>query len=138
MAKEDSSGKPISMSGTGGLRTVTGGSFPAAIWTAFMRDALKNEPIMEFAPPPGDALTPIDCPDFIEADLDDIPAGCPVPEVLNEFGPEGQGSGADPFESESTLPDPANQDPANRDPDNEFGPDPNSGLEDPTIGEAIP
>ena len=136
MAKEDSSGKPISMAGTGGLRTVTGGSFPAAIWTAFMRDALKNEPIIEFAPPPDGALTPIDCPDFIEADLDDIPFGCPVPEVLNEFGPESQGSGADPFETDPISPDPANQDPASRDPENEF--DPETGLEDPTVGEAIP
>jgi membrane peptidoglycan carboxypeptidase len=88
MAKEDSAGMPISMSGTGGLQTVTGGSFPAAIWTAFMRDTLKNEPVVEFVPPPADALVPIECPDFIESNLEDIPYGCQIPDVINEFGPE--------------------------------------------------
>lgn len=137
MAKEDSSGMPISMSGTGGLQTVTGGSFPAAIWTAFMRDALKNDPIVEFVPPPADALVPIECPDFIEADLDDIPFGCPVPEVINEFGPEeGMGSGPDPFETEPV--DPAQVDPAQVEPGNEFGPDPATGFEDPTVDEGRP
>jgi membrane peptidoglycan carboxypeptidase len=133
MAKEDSAGMPISMSGTGGLQTVTGGSFPAAIWTAFMRDSLKNEPVIEFAPPPADALVPIECPDFIEADLEDIPYGCPVPDVLNEFGPEeGMGSGPDPFEGEQ-------RDPALPvEPDNEFGPDPATGFEDPTVDEGRP
>lgn len=125
MAKEDAAGMPISMSGTGGLATVTGGSFPAAIWSAFMRDALKNEPIVEFAAPPESALVPIECPDFIEADLEDIPYGCPVPEIVNEFGPEGTGSGSDPFEVDPT--DPAATDPAvvpSEEPANEFGPDP--------------
>ena len=138
MAKEDSSGMPISMSGTGGLQTVTGGSFPAAIWTAFMRDALKNDPIVEFVPPPADALVPIECPDFIEADLEDIPFGCPVPEVINEFGPEeGMGSGPDPFETEPV--DPAQVDPALPvEPSNEFGPDPATGFEDPTVDEGRP
>jgi len=138
MAKEDSSGMPISMSGTGGLQTVTGGSFPAAIWTAFMRDALKNDPIVEFVPPPADALVPIECPDFIEADLEDIPFGCPVPEIINEFGPEeGMGSGPDPFETEPV--DPAPVDPALPvEPDNEFGPDPATGFEDPTVDEGRP
>jgi membrane peptidoglycan carboxypeptidase len=133
MAKEDSSGMPISMSGTGGLQTVTGGSFPAAIWTAFMRDALKNDPIVEFVPPPADALVPIECPDFIEADLEDIPFGCPVPEIINEFGPEeGMGSGPDPFETEPV--DPA----LPEEPDNEFGPDPATVFEDPTVDEGRP
>ena len=138
MAKEDSAGMPISMSGTGGLQTVTGGSFPAAIWTAFMRDALKNDPIVEFVPPPADALVPIECPDFIEADLEDIPYGCPVPEVINEFGPEeGMGSGPDPFETAPV--DPAPVDPALPvEPSNEFGPDPATGFEDPTVNEGRP
>lgn len=125
MAKEDAAGMPISMSGTGGLATVTGGSFPAAIWSAFMRDALKNEPIVEFAAPPESALVPIECPDFIEADLEDIPYGCPVPEIVNEFGPEGTGSGSDPFEVDPNPP--ATTDPAEVPADvpaNEFGPDP--------------
>jgi membrane peptidoglycan carboxypeptidase len=117
MAKEDSSGVPISMSGTGGLTTVTGGSFPAAIWTAFMKDALKKEPIMDFPVPPDSVFTPVECPDFIETDLDEIPFGCPIPEVVNEFGPD------------PTAPDPATVDPNQTDaptdvPSNEFGPEP--------------
>jgi membrane peptidoglycan carboxypeptidase len=112
MAKEDSSGIPISMSGTGGLTTVTGGSFPAAIWTAFMKGALKSEPVLEFPAPPESVFTPIECPDFIETDLEEIPLGCPIPEVINEFGPENIGS------------DPAAVDSGESGgPVNEFGPD---------------
>ncbi len=133
MAKEDSAGMPISMSGTGGLQTVTGGSFPAAIWTAFMRDTLKNEPVVEFVPPPADALVPIECPDFIESNLEDIPYGCPIPDVINEFGPEeSMGSGPDPFEG-------GEEDPAVPvEPVDEFGPEPVAELEDPTVDEGRP
>lgn len=117
MAKEDANGIPISMSGTGGLTTVTGGSFPAAIWTAFMKDALKKEPVVDFPAPPESVFTPIECPDFIETDLEEIPFGCPIPEIVNEFGPENTGS------------DPATVDPNQTDtptnaPTNEFGPEP--------------
>ncbi len=113
MAKEDPSGMPISMSGTGGLSTVTGGSFPAAIWSAFMKDSLKNEPVVDFPAPPDSALTPIECPDFIETDLEELPYGCPIPEVVNEFGPENTGS--DPAIVEP-IPTAA--------PTDEFGPEP--------------
>jgi penicillin-binding protein 1A len=34
-----------------GLRTVTGGSFPARIWQGFMRQAVRNVPITEFTEP---------------------------------------------------------------------------------------
>lgn len=112
MAKEDSNGIPISMSGTGGLATVTGGSFPGSIWTAFMKDALKKEPVMDFPAPPDNVFTPVECPDFIETDLEEIPFGCPIPEVINEFGPENTGS------------DPATVDANETEaPTNEFGPD---------------
>jgi len=40
-----------SLNGIGGLTSVTGGSFPARIWTAFMKGALKDEPIMQFPAP---------------------------------------------------------------------------------------
>lgn len=133
MAKEDPSGLPISMSGTGGLDTVTGGSFPAAIWTAFMRDALKDEPVAEFASPPASALLPVECPEFIEVDLDDIPTGCPIPEILNEFEPDaGTGSGPDPVETEQIEPV------LPVEPSNEFGGDPATGFEDPTLDEGRP
>jgi membrane peptidoglycan carboxypeptidase len=112
MAKEDSNGVPISMSGTGGLTTVTGGSFPAAIWTAFMKDALKKEPVIDFPAPPESVYTPVECPDFIETDLEEIPSGCPIPEVINEFGPETTGSDPATVDSNETT-----------GPANEFGPD---------------
>jgi membrane peptidoglycan carboxypeptidase len=117
MAKEDPSGIPISMSGTGGLTTVTGGSFPAAIWTAFMKDALKKEPVVDFPAPPDSAFTPVKCPDFIETDLSEIPFGCPIPEVVNEFGP-------DPAAPVPVPVDPAQTPEPTTEPTNEFGPEP--------------
>ena len=40
-----------SLNGIGGMTSVTGGSFPARIWTQFMKSALKGEPIMDFPAP---------------------------------------------------------------------------------------
>ncbi len=40
-----------SLNGIGGMTSVTGGSFPARIWTQFMKGALKGEPIMDFPAP---------------------------------------------------------------------------------------
>lgn len=40
-----------SLNGIGGITSVTGGSFPARIWTEFMKGALDGEPVMEFPPP---------------------------------------------------------------------------------------
>jgi membrane peptidoglycan carboxypeptidase len=40
-----------SLKGIGGLTSVTGGSFPARIWTAFMKGALKGEPNLDFPAP---------------------------------------------------------------------------------------
>ena len=40
-----------SLNGIGGLTSVTGGTFPARIWTAFMKGALKGEPEMNFPAP---------------------------------------------------------------------------------------
>jgi len=133
MAKEDAEGIPISMSGTGGLRTVTGGSFPAAIWTAFMKDALKKEPIVEFESPPKDATVPLKCPDFIDTDISKIPYGCPVPDVQNEFGNETivQDPVVVPEESPTDVVTP---EPTETAPAHEFGPEP----EGPPIDEGRP
>ncbi len=51
LVKDGKDGNPVSMSGVGGLRTVTGGSFPARIWTAFMKGALKGQPVEQFVTP---------------------------------------------------------------------------------------
>ena len=40
-----------SLNGIGGLTSVTGGTFLARIWTAFMKGALKGEPVMTFPAP---------------------------------------------------------------------------------------
>jgi membrane peptidoglycan carboxypeptidase len=40
-----------SLNGIGGLTSVTGGTIPARIWTAFMRGALRGQPIMSFPAP---------------------------------------------------------------------------------------
>jgi len=40
----------VPMKGVGG-RNVTGGSFPARIWAAFMREALRDQPVVDFTKP---------------------------------------------------------------------------------------
>ena len=39
------------LNGIGGLNSVTGGTFPAKVWTAFMKAALAGEPKMSFPKP---------------------------------------------------------------------------------------
>lgn len=46
--KDGPDGQPTTLRGTGGLRTVTGGSFPARIWTAFMKGALEGTKATNF------------------------------------------------------------------------------------------
>jgi membrane peptidoglycan carboxypeptidase len=46
--KDGPDGQPASLSGTGGMSSVTGGSFPARIFTAYMKGALKDLPIQKF------------------------------------------------------------------------------------------
>lgn len=40
-----------SLNGIGGLNSVTGGSFPAKVWTAFMKGALSGQPKLSFPKP---------------------------------------------------------------------------------------
>ena len=40
-----------SLNGIGGLNSVTGGSFPARIWNAYMKAALKGQPKLDFPAP---------------------------------------------------------------------------------------
>jgi membrane peptidoglycan carboxypeptidase len=46
--RPDADGNPQSLKGVGGRRTLTGGSFPAAIWTAYMSEALADAEVAEF------------------------------------------------------------------------------------------
>lgn len=48
MSKSNEAGNPITLSGTGGLDRVTGGSFPARMWTAFVEAYLEGEPVQDF------------------------------------------------------------------------------------------
>ncbi len=48
MVREDETGRAISLRGTGGLANVTGSSFPARIFTQYMRDAHAQLPVIEF------------------------------------------------------------------------------------------
>lgn len=47
--KDGPDGQPMTLSGTGGMRSVTGGSYPARIFTAYMKAALKDLPVQKFA-----------------------------------------------------------------------------------------
>jgi membrane peptidoglycan carboxypeptidase len=124
-AKEDRNGKPISMSGVGGLSTVTGGSFPAAIWTEFMKAALAKEPVLDFPKPPRALTAPLDCPTEWPTDGSVIPRGCPEPELDIESEFEPMPLEDDAPEDEFSPPG-ENDDPAEVDPTNpgqvEFGP----------------
>lgn len=60
--KEDDNGAPVSLRGTGGLSTVTGGSFPARIWTAFVKAALEGTPKTKFVQPQVVLPAPTDIP----------------------------------------------------------------------------
>jgi len=51
LTKQDANGNPISLNGTGGLGSVTGGSFPARIFAAFMKAALAEFPSTPFIEP---------------------------------------------------------------------------------------
>ncbi len=48
LTKDDANGQPMTLSGTGGMKTVYGASFPARIWTEFMKGALSETPISKF------------------------------------------------------------------------------------------
>ncbi len=49
MSKDDENGNPMTLSGTGGMRNVTGGSFPARMWRYYMSETLASTPVKEFA-----------------------------------------------------------------------------------------
>jgi membrane peptidoglycan carboxypeptidase len=63
--KDGPDGQPTTLSGTGDMETVTGGSFPARIWTAYMKGALDGIPVTKFAPLPSgvpNGASPTDSP----------------------------------------------------------------------------
>jgi membrane peptidoglycan carboxypeptidase len=80
MVKQDAKGNPISLAGTGGMKSVTGGSFPALMWTAYMKAAHVGLPVLEFPPSPG--VIPINtAPAIPDPDETLIPVVVPTPVV---------------------------------------------------------
>jgi membrane peptidoglycan carboxypeptidase len=80
MVKQDASGNPISLAGTGGMKSVTGGSFPALMWTAYMKAAHVGLPVLQFPPSPG--VIPINtAPAIPDPDETLIPVVVPTPVV---------------------------------------------------------
>ncbi len=79
--KDGPDGQPITLRGTGGMRTVTGGSFPARIWTAFMKGALEGTKVTNFGFLPSgapDGLTPTALPQSTMVPVDPALQGVPV------------------------------------------------------------
>jgi membrane peptidoglycan carboxypeptidase len=110
MTKENKDGIPVSLSGTGGREMVTGGSFPAAIWTGYMKGALKKTEVEKFPNPPKGALKGMDCPAILPPDMEEVPLGCPTPEIQTEFGPDPgieEANPEDPNQPEPNQPEPA-------------------------------
>lgn len=62
--------------GIGGLNSVAGGSFPARIWTAFMRGALKGQPVLKFPAPAHISGT---LPTPVAVIVDGVPTTEPIP-----------------------------------------------------------
>lgn len=69
-AKADAKGNPVTLRGTGGLTTVTGGSFPARIWTAFIKAALAGTPKTPFVAP--QAIIPPDTSTAVATDTSTV------------------------------------------------------------------
>ncbi len=51
--QDPGTGAQVSLSGTGGLDGAAGGQYPAQIWTAYMKAALKGQPVADFPAPSG-------------------------------------------------------------------------------------
>ncbi|MSV87930.1 MAG: penicillin-binding protein, partial [Actinobacteria bacterium] len=72
----------LSLNGIGGLRSVTGGTYPAMIWNAYMKKALKGLPIERFPEPANvNGIEPINMVDAVPT-LDPslaIPTPTPTP-----------------------------------------------------------
>ena len=84
MTKENKKGIPVSLSGTGGREMVTGGSFPAAIWTGYMKRALKKADVENFPKAPKDKLRGLECPEILSPDMEEVPLGCPTPQIVED------------------------------------------------------
>ena len=71
-SKDNKTGNPVSLSGTGGMPQFYGSGYPARVWTAYMISALDGTPVQQFttptAFPTGAGLLPPPPPAPIPAD----------------------------------------------------------------------
>ncbi len=80
--KDGPDGKPMTLSGTGGMTSVTGGSYPARIFTAYMKGALKDVPVKKFAGLPAgqpNGAHPTDSPSPLPSPVVTTPSASPTP-----------------------------------------------------------
>ncbi len=94
MAKSDKNGNMVTLEGTGGLSSVTGGSFPAQMWTAYMRGALEGQPVETFEFPSS----------WETGDGTGVTPSAPASDVYTSPSAEPSFS---PSEETTTTPDPA-------------------------------
>jgi membrane peptidoglycan carboxypeptidase len=86
MMVKEKNGLPVSLAGTGGMYQVTGGSFPARMWTLAMQNALKGLPVVPFpryvptgpSPSPTPTATPTPTPTATAAPTP-TPTATPTP-----------------------------------------------------------
>lgn len=95
--KDGPDGKPTTLSGTGGMDTVTGGSYPARIWTAFMKAALADTPVSKFPPLPSGQ------PNGAKPTASPSPSASPSPTVI--VSPSGEPSQPNPQPTPAVVPD---------------------------------
>ncbi|MEC9213019.1 MAG: hypothetical protein VX813_02310, partial [Actinomycetota bacterium] len=75
-----------------------------------------------FPDPPKGSLKGMDCPEIVPPDVEEVPLGCPTPEVIEDFGPDPGLEEANPEDPEQLGPDqgePNSGDPNQGDPGGE-------------------
>ncbi len=108
LVKDDANGNPTSLAGTGGMYKVTGGSFPARIWTAYMKGALAGTKVTQFAPLPKgplSTLAPGKPSPSANVWVTAVPSASVTSTALPSLSPT-----TDPTQSPSSTPEPIDKD----------------------------
>ncbi|MER7768287.1 transglycosylase domain-containing protein [Kitasatospora sp. NPDC096140] len=90
--QDPGTGAQVSLSGVGGIDGAAGGQYPAQIWTAYMKAALKGQPVSDFPTPADDYSGADDLPT-----APSTPSGTPstvAPTGGPTSGPTPSGSGS--------------------------------------------
>jgi membrane peptidoglycan carboxypeptidase len=107
MYQEDKNGNPVAMQGFGGRSSITGGGFPALIWTEYMKAILANSDVTEFPDPEwvGDVKNPAPVVTKDDDDDDDQNRPTSQPTQTSEPGPT-KSTGPDPDPTKTRGPRP--------------------------------